>query len=76
MSRRALAGVVGLSLALIVAGIAYLALSIDAIVARAIEREGTRVVGAPVRVDSVDIEISQGTGTVRRVRSRRRSRCC
>ena len=66
--RRLLLGTVVLVLVLGVAGIAYLYLSIDGIVARAIEREGSRVVGAPVSVGWVDLDIRQGVGTVHGLR--------
>lgn len=53
---------------LLAGGLAYLLLSLDAIVERAIEREGTRAVGTAVRVGSVDIGLSEGTGTIRDLR--------
>jgi len=46
----------------------YLMVSLDAIVEREIEREGARVLGAPVHVGSVDLRISEGTGRIRDLR--------
>ena len=57
-----------LALAALVAAGAYLLGSLDARVARAIEAQGTEIVGTRVRVDSVDIELAAGRGTIRNVR--------
>ena len=57
-----------IGLAVLVAAGAYLLWSLDARVARAIEAEGARIVGTPVHVESVDIELAAGRGTIRGVR--------
>jgi len=57
-----------LAIAGLVAASAYLIWSLDARVARAIEAQGTRIVGTRVRVDSVDIELAAGRGKIRGVR--------
>jgi hypothetical protein len=57
-----------LAIAALVAAGAYLLWSLDARVARAIEAQGTRIVGTRVQVDSVDIELAAGRGTIRNVR--------
>jgi hypothetical protein len=46
-------------------GAAYLILSLDARVARAIEDSASRSLGASVRVDGVDLALSEGRGTIR-----------
>jgi uncharacterized protein involved in outer membrane biogenesis len=53
---------------LAVAGVLYLWNSLDALVARRIEQEGTRVLGAPVRVAGVDLSLREGTGRIRDLR--------
>ncbi len=68
MTRRWIVGGVLVLLVLAAAGVAYLLLSLDAIVARTIESEGTRLLGVPVSVGSVEISLREGTGTVRDVR--------
>ena len=67
MKRLALA-VIAVGIALLAGAVAYLVWSLDARVARAIEEQGTRIVGTRVRVDSVDIELAAGKGTIRGVR--------
>ncbi|HKA14851.1 MAG TPA: hypothetical protein VKH41_07530 [Myxococcota bacterium] len=67
MKRLALAAVAA-GFALLVGAAAYLLWSLDARVARAIEDEGTRIVGTRVRVHSVDIDLAAGKGTIRGVR--------
>jgi hypothetical protein len=63
MKRLALAAVaVGIAL---VAGVAWFLWSLDARVARAIEEQGTRIVGTRVRVDSVHLDLAAGKGTIR-----------
>jgi hypothetical protein len=57
-----------LGIAALVAAGAYLLWSLDARVARAIEEQGTEILGAKVRVDAVDIELSAGRGTIRGLR--------
>jgi hypothetical protein len=57
-----------LGIAALVAAGAYLLWSLDARVARAIEAKGTQIVGTRVRVDSVDIDLRAGRGTIRNVR--------
>jgi hypothetical protein len=52
---------------LVAAGAAYLLWSLDARVARAIEAHGTELVGTAVDVDSVDIDLAAGKGTIRGV---------
>lgn len=66
--RRWILGGLLILLILVGAGVAYLLLSLNAIVARTIESEGTRLLGVPVSVGSVDISLREGTGTVRGVR--------
>jgi uncharacterized protein involved in outer membrane biogenesis len=52
----------------VLAAAAYFTLtSLDAVVRRAIERYGSEVTGTAVRVYSVDISLSSGRGTVRRL---------
>jgi hypothetical protein len=60
--------VIATGIALVVGVVGYLVWSLDARVARAIEEQGTRIVGTRVRVDSVDIELAAGKGTIRGVR--------
>ncbi len=67
MKRLALSAV-AVGIALLFGAFAYLVWSLDARVARAIEAEGTRIVGTRVQVDSVDIELAAGRGTIRGVR--------
>jgi hypothetical protein len=67
MKRLALA-VIAVGIALLAGAVAYLVWSLDARVARAIEEQGTRIVGTRVHVDSVDIELAAGKGTIRGVR--------
>jgi len=67
MKRLALAAI-AVGIALLVGVAAYLVWSLDARVARAIEEQGTRIFGTRVRVDSVDIELAAGKGTIRGVR--------
>ena len=67
MKRFAVAAIVA-ALALLAGATAYLVWSLDARVARAIEEQGTRIVGTDVRVDSVDIELTAGKGTIRGIR--------
>lgn len=67
MKRIAFAAI-AIGIALLVGAGAYLAWSLDARVARAIEEQGTRIVGTRVHVDSVDIELAAGKGTIRGVR--------
>ena len=67
MKRFALAAV-AVGVALLAGAAAYLVWSLDARVARAIEEQGTRIAGTKVRVDSVDIELAKGRGTIRGVR--------
>jgi hypothetical protein len=67
MKRIAFAAV-AVGIALLVGAGAYLLWSLDARVARAIEEQGTRIVGTRVRVDSVHIELAAGRGTIRGVR--------
>ena len=67
MKRLALAAV-AVGIALLIGAVAYFVWSLDARVARAIEQQGTRIVGTPVNVDSVDIDLAAGKGTIRGVR--------
>ena len=57
-----------LGIALLAGAAAYFLWSLDARVARAIEEEGSRIVGTRVRVSSVDIDLTAGKGTIRGVR--------
>jgi hypothetical protein len=59
---------VAVGVALLVGAAAYLVWSLDARVARAIEAEGTRILGTPVRVDAVNIDLAAGKGTIRNLR--------
>lgn len=65
--KRTAVAVVAIALVVVAAAGAYLLWSLDARVARAIEAEGARIMGTPVRVDSVDIELAAGRGTIRGV---------
>ena len=67
MKRLALTAIAG-GIVLVLGAVAYLVWSLDARVARAIEEEGTRIVGTRVRVDSVDIDLRAGKGTIRGLR--------
>lgn len=67
MKRLALIVIAG-GVALVVGAVAYFVWSLDARVARAIEEEGTRIAGTRVRVDSVDIDLAAGKGTIRGIR--------
>jgi hypothetical protein len=66
--KRLVLSVLGIGVVLLAGAVADFAWSLDARVARAIEEEGTRIFGTKVRVDSVDIEITKGIGTIRGVR--------
>jgi hypothetical protein len=67
MKRLALAAIAG-GVVLVLGAVAYLMWSLDARVARAIEDQGSRILGTRVRVDSVEIELAAGKGTIRGVR--------
>jgi len=67
MKRIALVAV-ALGFALLAASAGYLLWSLDARVARAIEQHGSRIVGTPVSVESVDIELAAGKGMIRGLR--------
>jgi hypothetical protein len=67
MKRIALA-VLAVGAALAIGLVVYSLRSLDARVARAIEEEGSRIVGTRVRVDSVDIELAAGKGTIHGLR--------
>jgi len=55
-----------LVLLVVVAGVVYYALSnLDEIVKEVIEKTGTSVLGTPVTVQSVDIAVSEGRGTIK-----------
>ncbi len=49
----------------VVAVLLYVAASLDSLVKQGIETYGSRIVGAPVRVGSVEISLSSGRGTLR-----------
>ncbi|MDH3686687.1 MAG: hypothetical protein OEP95_10690 [Myxococcales bacterium] len=67
MSRRILL-VAGLA-AVVLAGLGYWFLgSLDARIARVIEHVGSELTGTAVRVGSVDLDLSEGAGTVRNLR--------
>jgi hypothetical protein len=66
--KRFVLAVVAVGIALLIGAAGYLLWSLDARVARAIEEEGTRIVGTRVRVHSVNIELAKGRGTIRGVR--------
>lgn len=66
--RRIVVGGIALFLVLGIAVVVTLLTSLDAIVARAIETEGTRILGVPVRVGSVALELADGAGTIRGLR--------
>ena len=63
MKRIALFAAAAVTLA-IAGAAAYLLWSLDARVARAIEAHGTELFGTPVDVDSVDIDLAGGKGTI------------
>lgn len=67
MKRLVLAAIAA-GIALVAGVVGYLVWSLDARVARAIEEQGTRILGTRVRVDAVDIELAAGKGTIRGVR--------
>ena len=66
--KRIVLSALALGVAVLVAAGAYLLWSLDARVARAIEAQGTELFGTRVRVDSVEIELAEGRGTIRNVR--------
>lgn len=66
--RRAALIVVGIGLVVVAAGIAWLLLSLDRIVAREIESQGERLTGVPVHVKGVHIDLTDGSGTIRGIR--------
>jgi hypothetical protein len=66
--KRLILAAAALAIALLIAAGAWLIWSLDARVARAIEAQGTQLLGTKVRVDSVDIELAAGRGTIRGVR--------
>jgi hypothetical protein len=68
MGRRFWVGAVALGLLALAGAVAYFAWSLDARVERAIEESGTRLFGTRVTVDSVDLELSAGRGTIRGLR--------
>jgi hypothetical protein len=55
------------AVAVVAAALWLLASNLDAIVARAIERQGSELTGVPVRVASVEIDLRSGRGSVRGV---------
>jgi hypothetical protein len=62
-------GAVGLLLVVLVgAALFFLASNLDSIVRGAIERYGTEILGAKVRVASVEIALGEGRGTIRGLR--------
>ncbi len=66
--RRLVLAAISVGIAILVAAGAYLVWSLDARVARAIEAHGTRIVGTKVHVDSVDLDLRAGRGTIHGVR--------
>jgi hypothetical protein len=66
-NRRALWLAAGIVVALVVLAVVRLFGSLDAIVEAAIERYGSEITGTRVRVDSVEIAVSSGRGTLRGV---------
>lgn len=68
MSKRVVIGGLLLVVVVLIAGGVFLLSSLDSIVKRAIEQEGSRVVGAPVSVESVSIALSEGRGSIRGLR--------
>lgn len=61
--------IAAVALVIVIAGVAvYLYNSIDSIVKNAIERSGTEITGTKVSVESVDISLRSGRGTIRNVR--------
>ena len=68
MKGRSIAIGAGAAVVVILAAAVYFTLtSLDGIVRRAIERHGSDITGTAVRVYSVDISLSSGRGTVRRL---------
>lgn len=63
--KRITVGAIALTGVLLAGGAAYLLWSLDARVERAIEGVGSRIMGTRVSVDSVDIDLRSGTGTIR-----------
>ena len=66
--KRILIGGIFVVLVAIAAAILYLGSNLDAIVARAIERSGSQILGTEVSVGSVEISLREGRGTIRRLR--------
>lgn len=57
-----------LGLVMVVGGIVYLVGSLDAIVKREIEQQGSRLLGTSVTLKGVDIDLAAGRGTIRGLR--------
>ena len=66
--RRPVVIVSAVLLVALVVALWWLVSSLDAFVARAIERAGSQALGVPVRVGSVSIDLREGRGTVRDLR--------
>lgn len=66
--KRALAIAIVLVLVLIAAGVYYVYSSLDTIVKAAIERYGSELTGTAVHVESVDLALGKGEGTIRGLR--------
>ena len=58
-------GLIAAVAVVVVAVLLYAAASLDRLVKQGIETYGSRIVGAPVRVGSVEISLSSGRGTLR-----------
>jgi len=66
--KRALAITLALVLVLVAAAVHYVCSSLDTIVKAAIERYGSELAGTPVHVQSVDLAVRKGEGTIRGLR--------
>jgi hypothetical protein len=66
--RRLVFGALALAVVLAAGGIAYLWSSLDGIVERRIERDGTRMLGSEVSVGRVDLDLRRGTGRIHDLR--------
>lgn len=62
--RRVLLGSLALTVALALAGVIWFTRSLDARVERYLERLGSELLGVPVRIASVDVELREGRATL------------
>jgi hypothetical protein len=66
--KRLILAATAIGIVLVAGVVAWFLWSLDARVARAIEEQGTRIVGTRVRVGSVHIDLAAGKGTIRGLR--------